>query len=77
MEDNYCRAESGQWYVQSTTGGSRLQLSGEMFQVRIRCITKELEEIIMEAVSVGSVDDHIRDSQDFKEQPCTLTLIGS
>lgn len=31
----------------------------------------------METVSVGSVDDHIRDSQDFEEQPGSLTLIGS
>lgn len=31
----------------------------------------------METVGMSSIDDHIRDSQDFKEQSCSLTLIGS
>lgn len=48
-----------------------------MFQVRVRCIAKELEEIVMETVRVGSIDYHVRDGQDFKEKPRTLTLIGS
>lgn len=77
MEDYYSRAQSGQRDVQTTAGGCRFQLPGEMFQIGIWCITKELEEIVMETVSVGSVDDHIRDSQDFEEQPGSLTLIGS
>lgn len=77
MEDDHCGTESGQRDIQTTASGSRLQLLGEMFQVRIRCITKEFEEIIMETVRVGSIDYHIRDGQDFKEQPRSLTLIGS
>lgn len=48
-----------------------------MFQVGIRRITEELEQIVMETVCMGSVDDHIGDSQDFEEQPGSLTLIGS
>lgn len=31
----------------------------------------------METVGMGAVDDHIRDSQDFEEQPGSLPLIGS
>lgn len=77
MEDDYCGTEGGQWDIQTAASGSRLQLLGEMFQVRIRCIAKELEEVVMETVRVGSIDYHIRDGQDFKEQPRPLTLIGS
>lgn len=77
MEDDYRGTESGQRDIQTAASGSRLQLLGEMFQVRIRCIAKELEEVIMETVRVGSIDYHIRDGQDFKEQPRSLTLIGS
>lgn len=77
VEDDYCGTESGQRDIQTAASGSRLQLLGEMFQVRIRCITKELEEVVMETVRVGSIDHHIRDGQDFKEQPRSLALIGS
>lgn len=77
VEDEYCGTQSRQRDVQAAASGSRLQLLGEMFQVGIRCIAKELEEIVVEAVRVGSIDDYIRDGQDFKEQPCTLTLIGT
>ena len=77
MEDDYRWAKSRQWDVQTTARGSRFQLPGEMFQVCLRCITKELEEVIMETVGMGSVDDHIRDGQDFKEQASALTLISS
>lgn len=77
VEDEYCRTQSRQRDIQTTASGSRLQLPGKMFQVCVRCVTKELEEIVVETVRVGSIDDYIRDGQDFKEQPCTLTLIGS
>lgn len=77
VEDENCRTKSRQRDIQATAGGSRLQLLGEMFQVCVRCVTEELEEIVMETVRVGSIDDDIRDGQDLKEQPCSLTLIGS
>lgn len=77
VEDDYCRTEGGQRDIQTAASGRRLQLLGKMFQVRVRCIAKELEEIVMETVRVGSIDYHIRDGQDFKEKPRTLTLIGS
>lgn len=77
VENEYCRTESGQRHVQAAASGSRLQLLGEMLQVRVRRIAEELEEVVVETVRVGSVDDYIRDGQDFKEQPCALTLIGS
>lgn len=77
VEDEHGGTKSRQRDVQTAASGRRLQLLGEMFQVCVRCIAKELEEIVMETVCVGSIDDDVRDGQDFKEQPCTLTLIGS
>ena len=76
VEDDHPRTQSGQRDVQTTAGGGRLQLLGEMFQVGIWCVAEELEEIVVETVGVGPVDDHIGDSQDFEEQPGSLTLIG-
>lgn len=77
VEDEHCRTEGGQRHIQTAASGGRLQLPGEMFQVRVRRVAQELEEVVVETVGVGSVDDYIRDGQDFEEQPCALTLIGS
>ena len=77
MEDDYRRTQSGQRDVQTTAGGCRFQLPGEVFQVGIRRITKELEEIVVETVGMGPVNDHIGYSQHFEEQSGSLTLIGS
>lgn len=77
VEDEHCGTKSRQRDIQTAARGSRLQLLGEMFQVCVRCITKELEEVVVETVRVGSIDDYIRDGQDLQEQPCSLTLIGS
>lgn len=77
MEDDHSGAQRGQRDVQTTAGGRRLQLPGEMFQVGVGRITEELEEVVVETVGMGSVDDHIADGQDFEEQACSLTLICS
>lgn len=69
-------AQGRQRNVQTTAGGGRLQLPGEVLQVGVRCVAEELEEIIMETVGVRPVDNHVRDGQNLKEKPCSLTLIG-
>lgn len=76
MEDDYTGAQSWEWDIQTTAGGGRFQLPGEMFEVCIWCVTEEFEQIVVQTVGMGSVNDHIRDSQDFEEQTRSLTLIG-
>lgn len=77
VEDDDPGAQSGQRDVQAAAGRGGFQLPGEMLQVGVRSVTQELEEVVMETVGVGSVDDHVRDGQDFEEQPGPLTLIGT
>lgn len=48
-----------------------------MFEVSIRGVAQELEQVVVKTVGVGSVDDHVGNGQDFEEQTCSLTLIDT
>ena len=77
MEDDHCRAQGGQRDIQATAGRRGLQLLGEMFQVSIRGIPEELEEVIVEAVSVGAVNNEVRDGEHLEQETGSLALFGT
>ena len=77
VEDDDSGAQGGQRDVQPTAGRGGLQLPGEVLQVGVRSVAKELEEVVMETVGVGTVDDQVGDGQDFEEQAGTLALVAS
>lgn len=66
MEDDHRRAQGGQWDIQATAGCCGLQFLGEVLQVSIRSIPKELEEVVMKTVSVGAVNDEVGDGEHFE-----------
>lgn len=77
MEDNHRRAQGGQWDIQAAAGRRSLQLLGEMPQVGIRGIPEELEEIIVETVSMGAVNDEVGDGEHLEQEAGSLALFGT
>lgn len=77
MEDNDCRAQGGQWDIQATAGCRGLQFLGEMLQVGVRSVPKELEEVIMETVSMGAVNDEVRNGEHLEQETGSLALFGT
>jgi len=77
MEDDHRRAQAGQRDIQTTAGGRGFQFLGEMLQVSIRGIPEELEEVIVEPVSVGAVDDEVGDGEHLEQEAGPLALFGA
>lgn len=63
MEDDHCRAQGGQRDIQAAAGRCGLQFLGEMLQVGVRGITEEFEEVVVQTVSVGAVNDEVGDGE--------------
>ncbi|TNN31030.1 hypothetical protein EYF80_058817 [Liparis tanakae] len=74
-DDDHGGAQGGQRDVEAAAAGGRLQLPGEMFQVGVRRVAEELEEVVVEAVGVRPVDHHVADGEHLEEQACPLTLV--
>ena len=77
MEDDHCRSKGGQGHVEATAGRSGFQLLGEVFQVSVRGVTQELEEVVVETVGVGAVDDEIGDGEHLEQETGSLALFGT
>ena len=77
MEDDHRRAQRGQRDIQATAGRRGLQLLGEMLQVSIRGIPEELEQVIVEAVGVGAVNDEVGDGEHLEQEAGSLALFGT
>lgn len=77
MEDDHCRAQGGQRDIQATAGCCGLQFLGEMLQVSIRGIAQKLEQVIMEAVGMGAVDDEVGYGEHLEQESGSLALFGA
>lgn len=77
MENDHRRAQRGQRDIQATAGRRGLQFLGEMLQVSIRGIPEELEQVIVEAVSMGAVNDEVGDSEHLEQEAGSLALFGT
>lgn len=77
VEDDHRRAQGGQWDIQATAGRCGLQLLGEMLQVSIRGVPEELEEVIVEAVSMGAVNNKVGDGENLEQETGSLALFGT
>lgn len=77
MEDHHRRAQGGQGHIQATAGCCGLQFLGEMLQVSIRSVAEELEEVVMEAVGVGAVNDEVRYGEHLEQETGSLALFGA
>ena len=60
LEDDDGRPKRGEGHVQATAAREGPELRGEVLQVGIRRITKELKKVIVETVRLRAVDDKIR-----------------
>lgn len=61
MEDDDCGAQGGQRDIQATTGRCGFKFFGEMLQISIWGITKKLEKVIVETVSMGAINYEVGD----------------
>lgn len=77
MENHHRRAQRGQRDIQATAGRRGLQFLGEMLQVSIRGIPEELEQVIVEAVSMGAVNDEVGDGEHLEQEAGSLALFGT
>lgn len=77
MEDDHRRAQGGQWDIQAAAGRRGLQLLGEMLQVGVRGVPEELEEVIVQAVGMGAVNDEVRDGEHLEQETGSLALFGA
>lgn len=77
MEDDNSRPQGGQRDIQATAGRCGLQLLGEMLQVSLRGVPEEFEEVIMETVCMGAVDDEVRDGKHLEQETGSLALFGA
>lgn len=77
MEDDHSRAQGGQWDIQATACRRGLQFLGEMLQVSIRCVPEELEEVIVETIGVGAVNDEVGDGEHLEQETGPLALFGT
>lgn len=77
VKDDHRRAQGGQWNIQATAGRRGLQFLGEMLQVSIRGVPEELEEVIMEAVGMGTVNDEVGDGENLEQETGSLALFGT
>lgn len=77
MKDDHGRAKGGQRDVQAAACCRGLQLLGEVPQVSIRGIPKELEKVVVKTVGVGAVDDEVGDSEHLEQQTSSLALFGT
>lgn len=77
MEDDHSRTQGGQRNIQTTAGRRSLQLLGEVLQIGVRRIPKKLEQVIVETVSVGAVDDEVRDGKHLQQETGSLALFGA
>lgn len=77
MEDDHRRAQGGQRHVQAAARRRGLQLLGEMLQVGVRGVAEELEEVVVETVGVGSIDDEVGHGEDLEQETGPLALFGA
>lgn len=77
VEDDHCGTQGWQRDVQAAASRRGLQLLGEVLQVSIWGVAEELEEIIVKTVSVGAVDDEVRDRKHFEQESSPLALFGA
>lgn len=77
VEDDHRGAQSGQRDVQAAASRGGFQLLGEMLQVSVRRIPEELEEVVVESVGVGAVDDEVGDGEDLEQEAGPLALFGA
>lgn len=77
MEDDHSGAQGGQWDIQATAGCCGLQFLSEMLQVGLRGVPEEFEEVVVETVSMGAVDDEVRDGEHLEQETGSLALFGT
>lgn len=77
VEDDHGGAKGGQRDVQTAAGRRGLQLLGEVPQVGVGGVAQEFEEVVVEAVGVGAVDDEVGDGEHLEQEAGPLALLGA